>query len=205
MRLGIFGGTFDPPHIGHLILAMEAYEQLKLDKVLWVIAPNPPHKLGKLITAIDQRIEMVKKAIDDDPMFEFSWVDINRAGPHYVLDTMLLLHMDYPRDSLIYLMGGDSLRDLPTWHKPAEFIAQCNEIGVMRRPGEIFDLSHLKKEFPTIERKVKFIEAPLLEISSHKIRSMVYQKKPFRYYLPEGVYKQIIKFGLYQIKEAAQE
>ncbi len=100
MRFGIFGGTFDPPHVGHLILAMEAYDQLHLDKVLWIIAPNPPHKLGKPITPIDQRIAMVKTAIDGDEMFALSRVDIDRPGPHYVLDTMLILHDHYPDDKL---------------------------------------------------------------------------------------------------------
>ena len=111
-RLGIFGGTFDPPHVGHLILAMEAYDQLKLDRVLWVLAPNPPHKLGKKITDLDIRIEMVKAAINSDPMFEFSRVDIDRPGPHFVLDTMRILHEQKPDDELVFLMGGDSLHDL---------------------------------------------------------------------------------------------
>jgi nicotinate-nucleotide adenylyltransferase len=205
MRFGIFGGTFDPPHVGHLILAMEAYDQLHLDKVLWIIAPNPPHKLGKPITPIDQRIAMVKTAIDGDEMFALSRVDIDRPGPHYVLDTMLILHDHYPDDSLVFIMGGDSLRDLPNWHEPMKFIGQCSEIGVMRRPGEKFDLSQLKKDLPGIEKKVSFIEAPLLEISSNKIRALAYQKKPFRYYLPVGVYNQIMEMGLYTTEEAMKE
>lgn len=205
MRLGIFGGTFDPPHVGHLILAMEAYDQLKLDKVLWIIAPNPPHKQGKLITPIEQRIAMVKTAIDGDEMFTLSRVDIDRLGPHYVLDTMLLLHKSYPNDSLVFIMGGDSLHDLPNWHEPQKFIEQCSYIGVMRRPGEIIDLSTLANQLPGIDKKVEFIDAPLLEISSNKIRALAYQKKPFRYYLPPGVYDQIIEMGLYNTEESMKE
>ena len=91
-RIGIFGGTFDPPHVGHLILAMEASDQLELDRVLWVLTPDPPHKQGKKITAIETRIKMVQAAIDDDANFILSKVDINRPGPHYVLDTMRILH-----------------------------------------------------------------------------------------------------------------
>lgn len=205
MRLGIFGGTFDPPHVGHLILAMEAYDQLRLDKVLWIIAPNPPHKLGKPITPIDQRIAMVKTAIDGDAMFVLSRIDIDRPGPHYVLDTMLLLHANYPADSLVFIMGGDSLHDLPNWHEPQKFIDQCSSIGVMRRPGEEIDLTLLKTQLPGIEKKVEFIDAPLLEISSNKIRALAYQKKPFRYYLPAGVYDQIVELGLYNTEDALKE
>jgi nicotinate-nucleotide adenylyltransferase len=87
MRIGIFGGTFDPPHVGHLILAMEASDQLDLDQILWVLTPDPPHKKGKKITSLEVRIRMVKTAIDNDPGFTFSYVDINRPGPHYVLDS----------------------------------------------------------------------------------------------------------------------
>ncbi len=205
MRLGIFGGTFDPPHVGHLILAMEAYDQLRLDKVLWVIAPNPPHKQGKPITPIEQRIAMVRTAINADEMFALSRVDIDRPGPHYVLDTMQLLHKSFPNDDLVFIMGGDSLHDLPNWHEPQKFVEQCSHIGVMRRPGEVIDLSLLTNQLPGIEKKVEFIDAPLLEISSNKIRALAYQKKPFRYYLPPGVYDEVIALGLYNTEETMKE
>lgn len=196
-RLGIFGGTFDPPHVGHLILAMEAYDQLNLDRVLWVLAPNPPHKLGKKITDLDTRIEMVKAAINDDPMFEFSSVDIDRPGPHYVLDTMLILRKKYPNANLAFIMGGDSLHDLHTWHEPDKFIQACDNLGVMHRPGEAINLNSIEKRFPDLSKKVEFIEAPLLEISSNQIRSLVSTCKPFRYYLPVEVYSIVKKNALY--------
>jgi nicotinate-nucleotide adenylyltransferase len=205
MRLGIFGGTFVPPHVGHLILAMEAFDQLHLDKVLWVIAPNPPHKLGKVITPIAQRIKMVRIAIDGDAMFALSRVDIDRPGPHYVLDTMCILHAEFPGDDLVFIMGGDSLHDPPNWHKPREFIAECSKIGVMHRPGETIDLTRLIEQLPEIEGKVEFIEAPLLEISSNKIRSLSYQNKPYRYYLPPGVYEQVQRLRLYTSGELPEE
>lgn len=197
-RLGIFGGTFDPPHVGHLILAMEAYDQLKLDSVLWVLAPNPPHKLGKKISPLEIRIEMVQAAIDGDRMFKFSHVDIDRPGPHYVLDTMRILREQEPDADLVFLMGGDSLHDLPTWHRPDEFIQACDSLGVMHRPGEVISLGVLEKRFPGISSKVEFIEAPLLEISSNQIRSLVFNDKPFRYYLPFDVYTIVEKYNLYQ-------
>ena len=188
-RLGIFGGTFDPPHVGHLILAMEAYDQLNLDRVIWVLAPKPPHKQGKKITQLEIRIEMVKAAINSDPMFEFSRVDIDRPGPHYVLDTMRILREQKPDSELVFLMGGDSLHDLPTWHEPDLFIQACDKVGVMQRPGEVISLDLLEARFPGLSRKVEFIEAPLLEISSNLIRSLVSTSKPYRYYLPYEVYK----------------
>ncbi len=196
-RLGIFGGTFDPPHVGHLILAMEAYDQLNLDRVLWVLAPNPPHKLGKKITTLDIRIKMVKAAINDDPMFKFSSVDIDRPGPHYVLDTMRILREQNPDTHLSFIMGGDSLHDLHTWHEPDKFIQACDSLGVMHRPGEAINLDSIEKRFPQLSAKIEFIEAPLLEISSNQIRSLVSTCKPFRYYLPFEVYSIVKKHELY--------
>ena len=197
-RIGIFGGTFDPPHIGHLILTMEASDQLNLDQVLWVLTPDPPHKKGKKIAPLGIRTKMVKSAINDDPGFTFSYVDINRPGPHYVLDMMILLKNEFPNHELVFLMGGDSLHDLPKWHKPNEFIVACDNIGVMRRPGEKIDLCDLRDALPGISSKVEFIDAPLLEISSNKIRYLVSSKKPYRYYLPFEVYKIIEEMHLYR-------
>ncbi len=196
-RLGIFGGTFDPPHVGHLILAMEAYDQLNLDRVLWVLAPNPPHKVGKKISPVEIRIEMVQAAIDEDEKFEFSRVDVDRPGPHYVLDTMRILRQQKPNAELVFLMGGDSLHDLPAWHEPDLFIQACDKLGVMWRPGEVISMTELEKCFPNISAKVEFIEAPLLEISSNQIRLLVSTGKPYRYYLPIDVYAIIQNRKLY--------
>jgi len=197
-RLGIFGGTFDPPHVGHLILAMEAYDQLKLNRVLWVLTPNPPHKIGKRISPTDIRIDMVLESIGDDPAFELSRVDIDRSAPQYVLDTMNLLHQQYPCAELVFLMGGDSLLDLHTWHQSQEFIESCDKIGVMHRVGEEIDLSELQEKLPVLKGKVEFIVAPLLEISSNRIRKLVSEGKPYRYYLLPKVYEIIQKEGLYK-------
>ena len=200
-RLGIFGGTFDPPHLGHLILAMEAFEQLTLDKVLWVLEPIPPHKIGKKISNVEDRISMVKSAINDDPMFSLSRVDIDRPGPHYVFDTMRLLHVEYPQNELVFLMGADSLAGLPEWHHPQGFIDACDFLGVMRRPGETIDLRDLETVLPGLTKKIQFIDAPLLEISSKNIRSLVAKRKPFRYYLSPDVYAIILDKGLYKENE----
>lgn len=198
MRIGIFGGTFDPPHVGHLILAMEAYDQLHLDKVLWVLTPNPPHKIGKKITSTATRLEMVEASIGDDAAFQLSTVDIDRPGPHYMRDTVDLLRLDFPKASLVFLMGGDSLRDLPTWHEPLKFVHSCDRLGVMHRVGEKINLDSLEEKIPGISQKLEFIEAPILEISSQKVRQLVSLEKPYRYYLLPDVFKIIQSKKLYK-------
>lgn len=197
-RIGIFGGTFDPPHIGHQILAMEAYDELKLATLYWVLAPNPPHKLGLKIAPLDLRIKMVKAAIKHDEIFEFSSVDIDRPGPHYVLDTVKIYKYQHPDAELFFVMGGDSLRDLQTWHQPHEFVSACDRLGVMYRPGDKIDLANIEMTFPGITQKIQFIEAPLLEISSYQIRKLISSGKPYRYYLPPEVYKIIVENNLYE-------
>jgi nicotinate-nucleotide adenylyltransferase len=196
-RIGVFGGTFDPPHIGHQILGMEATDELQLDQLYWVLAPQPPHKQGKKITPLDIRIEMVRAAIDEDRIFKFSSADIDRPGPHYVVDTMRAFRNQFPGAELSFIMGGDSLHDLPAWHAPQEFVDECDRLGVMHRPGERIDLAVIESEIPGISRKIHFIEAPLLEISSNQIRKLVSEKKPFRYYLPEAVYEIVLRNRLY--------
>jgi nicotinate-nucleotide adenylyltransferase len=199
MRIGIFGGTFDPPHLGHLILAEEARYQLKLDKLLFVLTPIPPHKLDRTITPLADRAAMLEAAIADNPAFEFSRVEVDRPGPHYTLDTMRLLRKEYPEDTLIYLMGGDSLQELPSvWHKPDEFAAACDFLGVMRRPKDEIDLTALEESIPGISKKIEFMNAPLLEIASRQIRRRVAEGRPYCYYLPGAVCKIIRDKKLYQ-------
>lgn len=197
-RLGIFGGTFDPPHIGHLILAAEARDQLNLDLTIWVLTPDPPHKQGSRIASLDHRLAMVELAIADDPGFLLSHVDIDRPGPHYAVDTVALLRQQYPGDDLIYLMGGDSLMDLPHWYRPEEFLSMLDGIGVMRRPGDEIDISGLLEELPMLSEKLNFVTAPLLEIAANQIRRRVMDDRAFRYYLTPGVYRYIREKDLYQ-------
>lgn len=196
-RLGVFGGTFDPPHIGHLILASEAQVQLGLERVLWVLTPFPPHKTDRPITPTSYRIEMLKEAIQDNPLFELCLVDIERNPPHYTVDTLALIQTSNPGVDLVYLMGGDSLRDLATWHRPADFIRSCGAIGVMQRPGARIEANILEASLPGVSGKVEFIEAPLVEISATEIRQRVANNRPFRYFVPEAVYNFICDHHLY--------
>lgn len=197
MRLGIFGGTFDPPHIAHLILAAEALSQLKIDRILWVLTPEPPHKLGQKITPLDIRLQLLKSALGDDPAFELSSVDIDRSPPHYAVDTMHLLAEQYPGAELVYLMGGDSLHDLPNWHEPQQFIRSCKFLGVMHRPGDLARLDEVETKLPGISTKVRWIVLPLLQVSSTDIRQRIAEGRPYRYFLPASVYELIKSNGLY--------
>lgn len=200
-RVGLFGGTFDPPHLGHLILASEASSQLKLTRLLWTVTPDPPHKQGQPVTPLEHRLSMVKLAIEDNPSFELSNVELDRPGPHYTVDTIKLLAEQNPNAEIVPIIGGDSLQDLPTWHQPKEFVYRAHWVGVMRRPGEETDLAELERELPGIRSKVHYVDAPLLEIASREIRNRVATGKPFRYYLPNPVYEYINEHHLYQESE----
>jgi nicotinate-nucleotide adenylyltransferase len=197
-RLGIFGGTFDPPHVGHLILAAEARDQLNLDCTIWVLTPDPPHKRGQKISSIEHRLSMVELAVAEDEAFSLSHVDINRPGPHYTIDTVRILKQQYPDQELIYLMGGDSLQDLPKWYQPNEFLKTLDGIGVMRRPGNEFDRSELVDLLPELVEKLNFVTAPLLEISAEQIRQRANEHRAFRYYLLPRIYEYIQANRIYQ-------
>ncbi|MCC6499733.1 MAG: nicotinate-nucleotide adenylyltransferase [Anaerolineales bacterium] len=198
-RIGLFGGTFDPPHLGHLILASEAQLQLQLDRMLWILTPEPPHKQDQPITATEHRLAMVQLAIADNPAFELSRVELDRPGPHYTVDTIKLLAEQNLNAELVPIIGGDSLNDLPKWHKPKELLYACHWVGVMRRPHEESRLDDLERELPGIRSKVHYVDAPLLEIASREIRSRIAEGKSVRYYLPSTVYDYINKHHLYHL------
>jgi nicotinate-nucleotide adenylyltransferase len=197
-RIGLFGGTFDPPHLGHLILASEALNQLALTRLLWMLTPNPPHKLDQAITPVENRLAMVERAIGDEPAFELSHLELDRPGPHYTLDTVRGIKDRDASAEVILVIGSDSLHDLPTWHRAAELVAACGEIGVMHRPGEKADLSELERALPGISEKVRMVDAPLLEIASSEIRRRAARGEPFRYYVPPPVHEFILRNGLYK-------
>ncbi len=196
-RIGIFGGTFDPPHLGHLILACEIRSQLKLDRLLWVLTPDPPHKQEHVITPLKHRQKMVELAIADNPNFELSLVEVERPGPHYSVDTVQIIRKRNPNAEIIYLMGGDSLRQLSTWHRPTDFVRACDEIGVMRRPENAIDVESVENAVAGLKSKLRFVDAPLLEIASREIRRRAREGLPCRYYLPEAVYTYMREEKLY--------
>ena len=197
-RVGIFGGTFDPPHLGHLILAAEAADQLRLDTVLWMVAPVPPHKQQKQVSSFDRRVAMTEAAVRGDSRFRVSTLENERAGPHYTADTLEILISRRPGDELFLLIGQDSLNDLHSWHDPERVLAAIAGLGVMARPGERHETTPLRERFPSLVEKLVRVDAPLLEISSTEIRARVKAGRHYRYYVRGSVARLIEAWGLYR-------
>lgn len=194
-RIGILGGTFDPPHYGHLILAELAADGLSLDRVLFVPAADPPHK-ETLRSSAEHRVAMVERAIAGNPRFALSRVDLDRPGPHYSVEMVRLLQAEYPGATLIFLIGGDSLRDLPQWSRPNELIRSVR-LGIMRRPGSAPDLTQLEREIPGIRQRVDWIDAPQIEISASALAQRVRAGLSIRYQTPDAVRAYIEEHRLY--------
>ncbi len=199
MRLGIFGGTFDPPHLAHLIFAQEAAFQLYLERVLWLLTPISPLKSDVEISPWEQRLELLEAALEGNEYFSVSRVDIDRPGPHFAHESMKILIDENEGDQLLYLMGEDSLRDLAKWERPDQFLRYCHQVGVMRRPEVETNLEHLESNIPGIRSKIKWVESPLLEISGRMIRNRLRSGQPVRYYLPDAVHELIHEKGLYKV------
>lgn len=197
-KIGLFGGTFDPPHIGHLILAGEAASQFDLNRLLWALTPNPPHKQETPITPLPHRLAMLQKVLSYHPVFELSRLEIDRPGPHYTIDTVRLLAQQEPSAEIILLIGGDSLRDLPGWRFAADLVAAVSKIGVMRRPGGSADLNELEAKLPGAAEKIKFIDALLQSVSSRELRRRIAAGEIYRYYVPPEVYEYIEANHLYR-------
>ena len=197
MRLGLFGGTFDPPHIGHLILTAEAQKHLALDKVMWILTPDPPHKDRPDMLPAQTRLRLVKAAIGEDHNFELSTLEMERQGPHYAVETVKQVSMRYKGASIYYLIGGDSLRDLPTWRDPKELLDLCAGLGVMRRPNIYFDMDILESHLPGLVQKTHFMDVPLIDISSSDIRKRIREGRPYRYFLPYDTFQLITSEKLY--------
>ena len=196
-RIGIFGGTFDPPHLGHMILASEALPQLKLTRLLWMLTPISPHKQNQQLTPVAHRLEMVQAAIREVPRFELSTLEFERPAPQYTVDTLRILQEQNPSSDLILLLGADSLRSIATWHRPADLVAACHEIGVMQRPGEYIQMGVLEAAIPNLKGKIRFVETPLLQISSREIRRRIAEGMEYRYYLTPPVFDYIQTNHLY--------
>lgn len=196
--IGVFGGTFDPPHLAHVVLADEARHELNLEKVLWVLTAQPPHKPNKPISAVEHRLSMVEVVTRGDVNFELSRADLDRAPPYYALGTLSWLRERYPGKDLAYIMGSDSLEDLPNWHNPKAFVDACDCIGVMERRGAQADLQQLESKLPGLAGKLKFFDVPSLEISGSEIRERAKACGPYRYFLLPEVYNYIQINNLYQ-------
>jgi len=172
-RIGVLGGTFDPPHNGHIQIAQEALTQLKLDQVLFAPTRQPPHKINNHITPIDHRLEMVRLAIADHPGFVLSRIDVDRSGATYTVDTMRLLRAQFGATAeLFFIMGMDSLASILTWHAPKQLIQLCR-LAVFERPGFSVVLSELDKKLPGLRQRVIFLSAPKLDIAASDLQQRV--------------------------------
>jgi nicotinate-nucleotide adenylyltransferase len=197
-HIGLFGGTFDPPHVAHLVLASEARVQLGLDRVLWVLTPTPPHKLDQTITALEHRLAMVQLATANDDDFELSRVEIDRPGPHYTIDTIRLLKKQNPGADFSLIIGGDSLRDILSWRLPRDIVAECRSIGVIPRPGARVNVSELEGQIPGISSKVREVNVMQIDIASRELRKRIKDGQAYRYYFPKEVYDYIEEHQLYR-------
>ena len=197
-RIGIFGGTFDPIHLGHLILAEEARHRLQLDCVYLIPAADPPHKQGQQISSVVHRIRMAELATLDNNHLQISRIDADRPGPHYTVDTIRLLRQQYSHEvELFFLMGLDSLRDLPTWHNPGWIVENCTIAALSRFDVEI-DWHALDRAIPNIRQNVIVLDMPELEIASRTLRQRVHKGNPIRYQVPEVVERYIADWRLYR-------
>lgn len=188
-HIGLFGGTFNPPHIGHQIIAQEALKQLKLDEVWWMPSSKPPHKVKDREVSDEQRIEMIRKAIGNNIQFSLSLLEFKRSGPSYTIDTIRLLNQKYPDVIFTFIMGGDMVHSLNSWHEIDELKNLVQFAGVSRE-GYPFD-DHWERY------QVKHVEIPHIGISSSFIRSRSKAGENIRYYIADEVWKHIKENHLY--------
>lgn len=197
-RVGYIGGTFDPPHLGHEIIAREAFLQLELDAVKWLITPDPPHKKDRSITPVQYRLDMLAIATARYDEFYTSSIDLERSPPYYAAETVGIIKKTKPHLKLIYIIGEDSLRDLPGWHEPELFLATIDKLAVAPRPGFNTDLDVLDQELPGLKDKVVFLDQVMVEISSSLIRKRIKEGIPYDHFLLPDVAALIKTNGLYQ-------
>ena len=189
-RIGILGGSFDPPQMGHLILAEYSRESLKMDHILFVPVADHPVKKGEIRSPVQHRMAMLQLAIEDNPHFSISRVDIDRNGPHYSADTVKILRATYPESELFFVMGGDNLRSLPT----------CCRLAVMKRADEAIAADMHDDILPGLSQKVDIVDVPMLSVwlSSTFVVSRLRQNLSVRYLVPDKVLEYIAANKLYR-------
>jgi nicotinate-nucleotide adenylyltransferase len=208
MRLGVFGGTFDPVHLGHLILAEQCRDQGRLDLVLFVPAARPPHKPEQPLTAFDRRAEMLALAVAGQPAFRVDELEKGRAGPSYTADTLAELHRQHPGAELFLLLGADTLHDLPHWYEPAR-IVELAGLLVVERPGwalpppEGLRAALGLPEGVSLRQQV--VQSPLIHIASRDLRRRVAEGRTIRYLVPRAVEAYIADKHLYRPGESPEE
>ncbi|MBU3098445.1 MULTISPECIES: nicotinate-nucleotide adenylyltransferase [Clostridium] len=199
MKKAIFGGTFDPIHIGHIHIAYEALYSLKLDKILFMPAGNPPNKLNKQITDSKIRYDLVNRAIEGESNFEISDYEINKKENSYTYETIELFSKLQSNTEWYFLIGADSLIDLDNWKNVDRLLNSCRLV-VYNRAG--FELEKILKQKKYLEsrynNKIIFLDMPIIDISSTSIRKSIKEGRNINYLLPKGVEKIVEKLKLYK-------
>lgn len=206
---GILGGTFDPPHIGHLALAQEVYVRLALDRVWFMPAGTPPHKAGREISPAPHRRAMIERAISDDPRFGLLTIELERAGPSYTSETLGILRQRWePSAAITLILGWDMLAYLPKWHDPVGVIAAVDQIAAVHRPGfeaQPAELEQLEAQLPGLTQRLIVLPAPQLDIAATSIRERVALGLPIRYLVPDAVCHYIEEQQLYQVHRSTDD
>jgi len=199
LKLGVLGGTFNPPHIGHLVCAQAAHDQLGLDRVVLMPAGQPPHKAIAADPGADARHELCRLAIDGDERFAVSRLELDRPGRSWTVDTLKALHDESPQDDLIFIVGGDMARSLPTWREP-EAVLELATLAVAERAGaEREDIRGELRALPTARgERVRFFDMPRVDVSSSLVRERVATGRPIRYLVPDAVAEAIAQNGWYR-------
>jgi nicotinate-nucleotide adenylyltransferase len=188
VKIGILGGTFDPPHVGHLIAAQDTFGALSLDKLLFIPAHQPPHKQNEAVTPADVRVRMVAAAIAGDERFEVSDVEVRRSGPSYTIDTLRELKQRYEQDELFLLVGVDQVREFATWRDP-EQVLRCAKLVMLARSGI--------EEAPPGGIVHQTVPVTRIDVSSTLVRQRARAGQPIRYLVPDAVEKIIVAERLY--------
>jgi len=198
MNIGVLGGTFDPIHMGHLIIAEEVKARLNLAEVLFVPAGQPWLKANNLISPAEHRVQMVHLAIVDEPSFKLSTMEIERAGPSYTVDTMAELDSQIgDGDKLFFILGWDNLNQLPRWHEPSRLVRLCRLVPVPRVGYSSPDLDSLEAAVPGLSQSLIMLDTPQIEISSSEIRDRVARGLSIHQLVPEPVERYIEGHRLY--------
>lgn len=197
-KIGIMGGTFNPIHFGHLFLAENAYEQIGLDQVIFMPSKNPPHKAKPENITDQQRVDMISLAIQDNPHFQLSSLELNRDGMTYTADTLTILTRDDSSNEYYFIVGADSLFMMQNWMEPQTIFRLCTVVAASRDHAEKNEIQlqvdFLKKMYAA---DILLIEMPTIQISSASIRDRVAVDKTIRYYVPDLVNEYIINNKLY--------
>jgi nicotinate-nucleotide adenylyltransferase len=194
------GGSFDPIHMAHLIMAETVREALALNTVLFVPVAEQPLKQGLGVTPAEQRVEMVSLAIADNPYFALSRVEVERPGPSYTVDTLLRLREELgqrDKTEMWFVIGADALATLPRWRDVEGILAQTR-LAVVSRPGVVVDMATLQAQLPRLQASIDWVEAPLIDISATDLRRRVADDLSIRYRVPDVVREYIGANGLYR-------